>query len=150
MLQNASSDPEKLEALLKAKGREKEEAMHTQKTHKVLFAEIEMLKVVLQLVTKNMKEKDDRPESLSFVLSSILHSEVLSAICQHMNSLSLCKLTIKIEKRRKKKKLSWYYCYFVAALAYGSTLPKLKVRIQTPSCCKCNTTSSYVRDTRIV
>jgi hypothetical protein len=35
---------------------------------------------------------------------------------------------------------------FFAASAYGSTLPKLKVRISTPFCCMCSTTLLYVRD----
>jgi hypothetical protein len=48
-LQNAPGDPDKLERLLKAKEREKEEAMHIDDTQR-LVTEIEMLKVVLYLV----------------------------------------------------------------------------------------------------
>jgi hypothetical protein len=49
-LQNAPRDVEKLEWLLKKKKRAKEEDMHIQDTQR-LFAEIEMLKVVLHLVS---------------------------------------------------------------------------------------------------
>ena len=45
-LQNAPRDAEKLEKLLKAKQRQKEEAMHIEDTQR-LVTEIEMLKVVL-------------------------------------------------------------------------------------------------------
>jgi hypothetical protein len=49
-LQNAPGDPEKLEQLLKARERQKEEAMHIEETQR-LVTEIEMLKVVLNLVS---------------------------------------------------------------------------------------------------
>jgi hypothetical protein len=49
-LQNAPRDPEKLEQLLKARERQKEEAMHIEETQR-LVTEIEMLKVVLNLVS---------------------------------------------------------------------------------------------------
>jgi hypothetical protein len=49
-LQNAPRDPEKLEQLLKARERQKEEAMHIEDTQ-TLVTEIEMLKVVLNLVS---------------------------------------------------------------------------------------------------
>jgi hypothetical protein len=45
-LQNAPRDPDKLERLLKTKRRQKEEAMHSEDTER-LVTEIEMLKVVL-------------------------------------------------------------------------------------------------------
>jgi hypothetical protein len=52
-LQNAPRDVDKLEWLLKAKEREKEEeAMHMEDTQR-LVTEIEMLKVVLYLVNRN-------------------------------------------------------------------------------------------------
>ena len=50
-LQNAPRDPEKLEGLLKAKRKQKEEAMHMEDTQR-LVTEIEMLKVVLYLVCR--------------------------------------------------------------------------------------------------
>jgi hypothetical protein len=51
ILQNAPRDAEKLEVLLKAKRKQKEEAMHIEDTHR-LVTEIEMLKVVLYLVSR--------------------------------------------------------------------------------------------------
>jgi hypothetical protein len=51
ILQNAPRDAEKLERLLKAKRKQKEEAMHIEDTHR-LVTEIEMLKVVLYLVSR--------------------------------------------------------------------------------------------------
>ena len=55
-LQNAPRDEEKLEWLLKKKQRAKEEAMHIEDTQR-LFAEIEMLKVVLCLVRRDRRAK---------------------------------------------------------------------------------------------
>jgi hypothetical protein len=52
LLQNAPRDKEKLERLLQVKQRQKDEAMHIEDTQR-LFAEIEMLKVVLYLVNRN-------------------------------------------------------------------------------------------------
>jgi hypothetical protein len=61
-LQNAPRDAEKLERLLKAKQRQKEEAMHIEDTQR-LVTEIEMLKVVSYLVSteerRNSNKKDD-------------------------------------------------------------------------------------------
>ena len=51
ILQNASRDAEKLERLLKAKRRQKEEAMYSEDTQR-LVTEIEMLKVLLYLVRR--------------------------------------------------------------------------------------------------
>jgi hypothetical protein len=45
-LQNAPSDPEKLEQLLKIKQRRKDEAMHIEDMQRLVTEEIEMLKVV--------------------------------------------------------------------------------------------------------
>lgn len=56
-LQNAPGDPDKLERLLKAKEREKEEAMHIDDTQR-LVTEIEMLKVVLYLVVSREGEEE--------------------------------------------------------------------------------------------
>jgi hypothetical protein len=52
-LQNAPRDVEKLEWLLKKKERAKDEAMHIEDTQR-LVTEIEMLKVVLYLVNRNI------------------------------------------------------------------------------------------------
>ena len=61
-LQNAPRNAEKLERLLKAKQRQKEEAMHIEDTQR-LVTEIEMLKVVSYLVSteerRNSNKKDD-------------------------------------------------------------------------------------------
>ena len=54
-LQNAPRDPERLERLLKSKRRQKEEAMDIEDTDR-LVTEIEMLKVVLFLVCRNISE----------------------------------------------------------------------------------------------
>jgi len=51
-LHNAPRDAEKLERLLKSKRRQKEEAMEREVTER-LVTEIEMLKVVLFLVSRN-------------------------------------------------------------------------------------------------
>jgi hypothetical protein len=51
-LQNAPRDPDKLERLLKANERQKDEAMHIDDTQR-LVTEIEMLKIVLYLVCRN-------------------------------------------------------------------------------------------------
>jgi hypothetical protein len=56
-LQNAPRDPDKLERLLKAKGRQKEEAMHMEDTQR-LVTEVEMLKVVLFLVCRNIRGRE--------------------------------------------------------------------------------------------
>jgi hypothetical protein len=53
-LQNAPRDEEKLEWLLKVKQRHKEEAMHIEDTQR-LVTEIEILKVVLHLVSRNRR-----------------------------------------------------------------------------------------------
>jgi hypothetical protein len=54
-LENAPRDADKLERLLKAKQRQKEEAMYIEDTQR-LVTEIEMLKVVLHLVvSKNRR-----------------------------------------------------------------------------------------------
>jgi hypothetical protein len=53
-LQNAPRDPDKLERLLKSKRRQKEEAMHIEDTER-LVTEIEMLKVVLYLVSRDKR-----------------------------------------------------------------------------------------------
>lgn len=55
-LQNAPRDAEKLEKLLKAKQRQKEEAMHIEDTQR-LVTEIEMLKVILYLVSRREEEQ---------------------------------------------------------------------------------------------
>ena len=55
-LQNAPRDAEKLEKLLKAKQRQKEEAMHIEDTQRSV-TEIEMLKVILYLVSRREGEK---------------------------------------------------------------------------------------------
>ena len=55
-LQNAPSDAEKLEKLLKAKQRQKEESMHIEDTQR-LVTEIEMLKVILYLVSRREEEQ---------------------------------------------------------------------------------------------
>ena len=54
-LQNASIDTDKLERLLKAKRRQKEEAMHVEDTQR-LVTEIEMLKVILYLVSRREEQ----------------------------------------------------------------------------------------------
>jgi hypothetical protein len=51
LLQNASRDEEKLEAILKIKEREKEQAMYIEDTRR-LVTEIGMLNVVLHLVSR--------------------------------------------------------------------------------------------------
>jgi hypothetical protein len=56
-LQNAPRDVDKLERLLKIKEREKENAMHVEDTQR-LVTEIEMLKVVLQLVRRGAKQEN--------------------------------------------------------------------------------------------
>jgi hypothetical protein len=53
-LQNAPRDEEKLERLLKLKRRQKDEAMHIEDTQR-LVTEIEMLRVVLLLVRRDMR-----------------------------------------------------------------------------------------------
>jgi hypothetical protein len=57
-LQNAPRDPDKLERLLKSKRRQKEEAMCFEDTER-LVTEIEMLKVVLYLVSRDKRKKED-------------------------------------------------------------------------------------------
>jgi hypothetical protein len=51
-LQNAPRDADKLRRLLEAKQRQKEEAMHIEDTQR-LVTEIEMLKVVLHLISRD-------------------------------------------------------------------------------------------------
>jgi hypothetical protein len=53
-LQNAPRDPEKLKRLLKIKQKQKEEAMHIEDTER-LVTEIEMLKVVLYLISRDKR-----------------------------------------------------------------------------------------------
>jgi hypothetical protein len=55
-LQNAPRDADKLERLLKSKRRQKEEAMEREVTE-TLVTEIETLKVVLYLVSRNESKK---------------------------------------------------------------------------------------------
>jgi hypothetical protein len=55
-LENAPRDAEKLEKLLKAKQRQKEEAMHIEDTQRMV-TEIEMLKVILYLVSRREEEQ---------------------------------------------------------------------------------------------
>jgi hypothetical protein len=59
-LQNAPRDPDKLERLLKSKRRQKkeEEAMYFEDTER-LVTEIEMLKVVLYLVSRDKRKKKE-------------------------------------------------------------------------------------------
>jgi hypothetical protein len=57
-LQNAPRDPDKLERLLKVKRRQKEEAMERENTER-LVTEIEMLKVVLFLVCRNIRGREE-------------------------------------------------------------------------------------------
>jgi hypothetical protein len=56
-LQNAPRDADKLRRLLKAKQRQKEEAMHIEDTQS-LVTEIEMLKVILFLVCRNIRGRE--------------------------------------------------------------------------------------------
>jgi hypothetical protein len=55
-LQNAPREPDKLERLLKSKRRQKEEAMYIEDTERIV-TEIEMLKVVLYLVSRDKRKK---------------------------------------------------------------------------------------------
>jgi hypothetical protein len=55
ILKNAPRDADKLRKLLQVKQRQKEEADHTEDTQR-LVTEIEMLKVVLYLASRNRKE----------------------------------------------------------------------------------------------
>ena len=58
ILQNAPRDPDKLERLLQVKQRQKDvEAMHIEDTQR-LVTEIEMLKVVLFLVCRNIRGRE--------------------------------------------------------------------------------------------
>jgi hypothetical protein len=57
-LQNAPRDPEKLENLLKLKRRQKGDATEREDAER-LVAEIEMLKVVLFLVCRNIKGREE-------------------------------------------------------------------------------------------
>jgi hypothetical protein len=56
--QNAPRDPEKLKRLLKIKQKQKEEAMHIEDTER-LVTEIEMLKVVLYLVSRDKRTRQE-------------------------------------------------------------------------------------------
>src|SRR5215207_6421712 len=56
-LQNTPRDADKLERLLNVKKRQKEEAMHMEDTER-LVTEIEMLKVVLYLVSRNGRKEE--------------------------------------------------------------------------------------------
>ena len=58
-LQNAPRDPDKLERLLKSKRRQnEEEVMYFEETERIV-TEIEMLKVVLYLVSRDKRKKED-------------------------------------------------------------------------------------------
>ncbi len=57
-LRNAPRDPEKLENLLKLKRNQKEDATESEDTER-LITEIEMLKVVLFLVCRNIKGREE-------------------------------------------------------------------------------------------
>lgn len=57
-LRNAPRDPDKLERILKLKRRQKEETMERKDTER-LVTEIEMLKVVLFLVCRNIKGREE-------------------------------------------------------------------------------------------
>jgi hypothetical protein len=57
-LQNAPRDADKLRRLLQIKQRQKEEAMHIEDTER-LVTEIEMLKVVLFLVCRNIRGREE-------------------------------------------------------------------------------------------
>jgi hypothetical protein len=57
-LQNAPRDPDKLESILKLKRRQKEETIERKYTER-LVTEIEMLKVVLFLVCRNIKGREE-------------------------------------------------------------------------------------------
>jgi hypothetical protein len=52
-LQNTLQDVDKLEALLKVKEREKQQAIHIEDTQRLVTEEIEMLKVILRLVRRD-------------------------------------------------------------------------------------------------
>ena len=52
-LQNAPRDAAKLRRLLELKQRQKEEAMHIEDTQRLVTEEIEMLKVVLHLISRD-------------------------------------------------------------------------------------------------
>jgi hypothetical protein len=56
-LENAPSDPDKLERLLQVKQRQKEEAMDIEDTQRLVIEEIEMLKVVFYMAAST-KRKD--------------------------------------------------------------------------------------------
>ena len=57
-LRNAPRDPDKLESLLKLKRRQREKTMERKDTER-LVTEIEMLKVVLFLVCRNIKGREE-------------------------------------------------------------------------------------------
>jgi hypothetical protein len=57
-LQNAPRDPEKLNRLLKIKQRRKEEAIQIEDTER-LVTEIEILKVVLYLVSRDKRTRQE-------------------------------------------------------------------------------------------
>jgi hypothetical protein len=60
-LQNAPRDADKLRRLLEVKQRQKEQAMHIEDTER-LVTEIEMLKVVLFLVSRNKRKEEEKKE----------------------------------------------------------------------------------------
>jgi hypothetical protein len=65
-LQNAPrKNADKLEALLKAKERQKEEAIQIEYTQRLVI-EIEMLKVVLYLLVSSKRRRRDQSSSFSF------------------------------------------------------------------------------------
>jgi hypothetical protein len=61
-LQNAPRDAEKLRRLLEVKQRQKEEAMYIEDTQR-LVTEIEMLKVVLCLVSRESSSNSSREDN---------------------------------------------------------------------------------------
>ena len=73
-LQNAPRDVAKLEQIIKAKERQNEEATHFEDTQR-LVTEIEMLKVVLYLVSRDKRKKEGA------------HIPALDTICSPIQSL---------------------------------------------------------------
>jgi tRNA A37 N6-isopentenylltransferase MiaA len=74
-LQNAPREADSLKRLLKVKEREKQEAMHIEDTQRLVI-EIEMLKVVLRLVRRDMcAHARKQPLKLGVILSKLLGSQ---------------------------------------------------------------------------
>jgi hypothetical protein len=61
-LQNTPRDTDKLESLLRVKERQKDEALHIEGTQR-LVTEIEMLKVVLRLLRRDMRARRDTQQA---------------------------------------------------------------------------------------